>query len=386
MHKAVPGPGGCESMTKDPSHVREGLVRTSPEKEVQWEFIEQPAERVMIVVDTARALKRIAEGGYDAIIFLDKSARPLHTIMQGAWRDLGLGEFPQVRFMAIGSLQDNLKNPDHPIQPRIIKEIRERYSLDPVKDKWGKVLVLDEKFSSGDSARAVARLFEQAFPEGIDQVEIDDVLEMYPSWFRRPEWLGVIEKADVIYDELKGVSNKREREELERELELAGESFVSERYKGQGRQIVAFRRELQKLAHEVVSCYPVVKELDDFEYHLKLAYSELNSILQDVSSKEIVLSEILPDLCKGLFLPEEFAYWQNQERVFKVTDSKIDELLKSLTLASNRKRVTALIKLQLLVEAGILEPEQWWDYHRHYDIYSPSWNRACKLIEEDLLS
>lgn len=61
-------------------------VESTPTQEsVEWKFLQNPAERVMIEFGIIELIQKIKDDQVDALVFLDKSARPLSWIFRKSW-------------------------------------------------------------------------------------------------------------------------------------------------------------------------------------------------------------------------------------------------------------------------------------------------------------
>ncbi len=170
--------------------------------------------RLLYLHLTGNLVQQVIAGGFDQVVFLDKSARPLAWFLRSAWKvlaaevrvDLTVGPTspsPTVKFVNIDRLQwlDTLDPEDtggwdvRRMPDETIAGLRCCFaaSADALDDPWGKgvrtcfddqrVLVVDEVAVSGATATMAEAILRRAFPAG----------EFERTWWMRP---GMVRGAD----------------------------------------------------------------------------------------------------------------------------------------------------------------------------------------------
>ncbi len=146
--------------------------------------------------------------GFDAVVFLDKSARPLSWMIKEFWPYMApqrldettgkvqTAPLPSLKFANIDRLvwrKDPTKEMDEggmlPVTDEDVRGLRSVFQVDThsasQREKHGldgkRILIVDEQSESGDTIRIAKKLFEQAFPTA----EIDAA-----AWIWHPSSVG----------------------------------------------------------------------------------------------------------------------------------------------------------------------------------------------------
>lgn len=342
-----------------PEH-READARDERSEAPRWEIITHPSERMMIVNDVAHTLQKIQAGQYDTLVWLDKSARPLDTVLRSAAHELWGRDNFQTRFLAVGSLSKIREHERGDLPEEIVKEVRERYHPDPQEQSWGKVLVLDELKSSGGSVRSAARLFDEAFRDhekyGIESVDYDDVLSQYPIWYNSPELIGVEEDVDVVKSEINerleaegkswiGELGDQEHKKFTEKLDTAGKKVTAERYEGKDQKVREFRQELSQLGKMTAIYYRHLEQLGPVSDFVEPRHENRQNQARELF-KGTPLLEVFPELVSELEVPPDFAVWEPRAGgYFALSDESLEKLLDDLETRTAEENLVTLGKI-----------------------------------------
>ena len=139
-----------------------GMFMTTLEDEVEDEVekaisLEQ-AERLSELA--TKVVKKIHEGNYGSLVFLDKKARIFHHLIRARWNNLYPTEkIPQNLFINVG--REKIRSAKSNLEVGQL-ELKKRF-----KDKYfenKKVLIIDEVIETGKTKKFVLDLFEKTYP------------------------------------------------------------------------------------------------------------------------------------------------------------------------------------------------------------------------------
>ncbi len=219
------------------------LSKEERRERVRYEILSSTRLRECIKERMELFIEHVHDRKVDALVFLDRSARPLSWLMRGIWKRRYPNEpVPETRFVNIG-YPSSINSAARPLLSDIEisdAEWEQKHAalLGSVDDRWMKtsdlpepwkqvvaqdtklppeladlfegqfsaahVLVVDELVASGKALSTALMLFERAFPksfkwEGAGLFESDGVwrdADMFP-WFRREGIAGVMELPNV---------------------------------------------------------------------------------------------------------------------------------------------------------------------------------------------
>ena len=206
METMEPDPFEYQLLVPDPQreHAHTSLQTTE-------ELLEDYVGRLNPLID--RIAGSEDEPGYDTIMFLDKSARPLYWMLKEFWpymapqeRDPDTDELktkpmPEVKFVNIDRLSWR-RDPNQEIEeggardvtPTDLRGLRAVFTLRGQEKSvldGKRILIIDEQSESGDTLRAALNLFSGAFPDS----EFDAM-----AWINHK--FTVNKKGDKVYEVL----------------------------------------------------------------------------------------------------------------------------------------------------------------------------------------
>lgn len=203
---------------------------------------------VSIKFGVIELMEKVEKEGYETLVFLDKSARPLSRIFRYSWKKiLGERKMPEIKFV----------NP----QKEITEEDKELFSKLYQGHVKGKVCLVDELSFSGDSYDKV-RDFLSGLPgyEG-GQVDDFDVMSIWPKWQRDSGKLtGVNDKTEKeISDARTKLDSEEKFFEHSRKNYAEASNFIAKPNVTEDSKIL--KNECELLSNEIARDYNVIREI-----------------------------------------------------------------------------------------------------------------------------
>lgn len=202
-------------------------IESIPEQEsTEWKFLQNPAERIMIEFGIIELIQKVKDERFDILIFLDKSARPLSWIFQKSWKLIYPDQkSPEIKFVnPPKKMMDSPKTiAEKEQQLKIKKEFEDIFG----KHLQGKILLVDEKSSSGGSYHAVRALI-QHIPQYRDvRLEQFDIMQIWPMWKSKSDKLTGVRDVEGSFLSAPALTqeSKNLREELTKLSERIGRHF-----------------------------------------------------------------------------------------------------------------------------------------------------------------
>lgn len=187
----------------------------SGQESIEWKFLQNPAERVMTEFGIIELIQKVKDEQFGTLVFLDKSARPLSWIFRKSWELIYLGQkSPEIKFInPPKEMMDSLQTTaEQERQLKTKKEFEHIFS----EHLHGKILLVDEKSSSGGSYHAVSELIQQ-IPQYRDvELEQFDVMQIWPIWKSKSDRLTGVQ--DVEGSFLSAPAPTQENRDLREEL------------------------------------------------------------------------------------------------------------------------------------------------------------------------
>jgi hypothetical protein len=161
---------------------------------------------VELIAQTHELMNRYAsvvenKGNFDAIFFLDKSARPIAYLFRKLYQDyVPELPIPQMRFISVTGNTNWENSFDNPFRfqnnPQAVRETYLPY-LEELKAKDRKILVVDDFEATGRTTRATLDLFDQVFPES--QITHMVAYTEKPKWYGYTEQMGIMDYVSRYY-------------------------------------------------------------------------------------------------------------------------------------------------------------------------------------------
>ncbi len=137
----------------------------TPSQGQEYEILKDPEQRLEMRKRALEVVEDIYRGKYSNLVFLDKSARPIQTLLRTVWdQQYPEVSFPHVNFINIG----REKHGKFLLNPEEIKRIREQYSYLSNAPDGAKVLVVDEYSATGSSLKLAKKILDEVFSIGND--------------------------------------------------------------------------------------------------------------------------------------------------------------------------------------------------------------------------
>ena len=161
-------------------------------QEKPFEILTDPDQRREMRERAREVVRHIQEKGYSNLVFLDKSARPIQTLLRTVWKQkYPKTPFPKVNFVNIGRetsgrfeqiIKDEKKITDfwergkyldeatpesiaELVGPEEIERIKKEYSYLADAPDGAKILVIDEYSATGRSLGLAKKILETVFPQ-----------------------------------------------------------------------------------------------------------------------------------------------------------------------------------------------------------------------------
>jgi len=318
-------------------------------------YINIPAERSMIIHDTAKFIKMLDANEYDTLVYMDKSARPLHTLVNNTLRTLHK-KTPEARFLA-PYLTIGMKDNNDSVPENSVDYVRNTYNPGRKRSSFGHVLIVDERISSRRTVNAGKELFTKAFADsqyGLDHVDTTDILTMYPVWYGDEPYLGIRDPNDDIDTMVKEIYEGRmtfddlTKQEQDSIITLENEATndLSVELTKTSDEVKIFRAELDQLSDKIATYYNLLDQIaaEDLSESFD---SSTNSIDQ---LKEMCMQNLL--LEENDFLVDKIFYTVhgNEDKYIHMEKNSWEKYLERLKTLQPEQRIIILGRLQDLAE------------------------------------
>lgn len=170
-------------------------------KPVEFEIVSRREIRQLLRDRVGNLANVAATEEIDALIFLDKSARPISWLFREIWRREHVDQKrPEIRFVNVGRSTETYLNRTEDselLSPGAIGEMRELFGG---QFDGKKVVVVDEVVSSGKTLEVAAQLVRDSFPAAcVSSVSIASAEEVqYFPWTMMPGATDVLELSENV--------------------------------------------------------------------------------------------------------------------------------------------------------------------------------------------
>lgn len=160
-------------------------------------YLTNPYERQRLLAQMVRVTVQMVENAVNTVVFCDRGARPLATLVGQLWGALSNGELPRFFFINTDPKStyrvDALDIPEETMND-LRRWLAGQYPAkpNPFIDGQARVCVLDENKSTGKSANFVANIVRRAFPGQIASIYCDwaDLNGTPAPWRNQPGMIG----------------------------------------------------------------------------------------------------------------------------------------------------------------------------------------------------
>lgn len=170
--------------------------------------------RISLADEMYRMIKYVKNSDLDALVFLDKSARPAAWFFEAMWKCIYPEEHhPDIKFVNIGqekapnakNFQENFEQAEANLREneRLIGKLRNHFRIGNTDKTYldnKEVLILDEYSHTGETLRVARILFEGAFGNrSYDNIHAQPIFSVEPPWIsidktRSIEALGIADR------------------------------------------------------------------------------------------------------------------------------------------------------------------------------------------------
>ncbi len=152
---------------------------------IEYQTLTDPDQRDLMAERARKMVEQIKEGGYTNLVFLDKSARPIQTLLRDTWkREYGQTPFPLTNFVNIGTeITDKFEKDSEKtgffsedfekyLTPEKVEQVIGRNEMDRLRNDYkylsdapdgSQILIIDEYSATGNSLIAVKKILEAIF-------------------------------------------------------------------------------------------------------------------------------------------------------------------------------------------------------------------------------
>ncbi len=172
-------------------------------KPVEFRIVRDSHVRQLLRDRTEAIVEKVYSDGTDAVVFLDKGARPISWLFREVWKkNHGTLNRPQIRFVNVGRRKDVLHTTGPfagPVSSDAVAELRTLFGSQ-FADK--DVTIVDDLSATGRTLEAATRVFQESFPTArVDTAFISDAWDMpkdrFP-WSEIPGSTDVLELSEII--------------------------------------------------------------------------------------------------------------------------------------------------------------------------------------------
>lgn len=195
----------------------------SGQESIEWKFLQNPAERTMIEFGIIELIQKAKDEQFDTLVFLDKSARPLSWIFRKSWELIYPDQkSPEIKF--INPPKEMMESPQTTTEQEQQLKTKEEFEDVFGEHLHGKILLVDEKSSSGGSYHAVRELIQQISQYRDVELEQFDIMQIWPIWKSKSDKLTGVQ--DVKESFLSAPAPTQESRDLREELKKLSERIV----------------------------------------------------------------------------------------------------------------------------------------------------------------
>jgi len=166
-------------------------------KPVEFQIVRDRHLRAFLHDRTEAIVEKVYSEGTDALVFLDKGARPISWLFRELWKkNHGTLNCPQIRFINVGRPQEGkwaINANERPVSPDAVGELRRLFGSQ-FADK--DVMIIDDLSGTGKTLEAATRVLRDAFPTArVDATFVSDGWDMPDDHF---PWHSIPGSTDVL--------------------------------------------------------------------------------------------------------------------------------------------------------------------------------------------
>ncbi|EKE15068.1 MAG: hypothetical protein ACD_12C00166G0002 [uncultured bacterium] len=360
-----------------------------------------PAEKLMLLDDTARCLQKLEQEKPDMIYFLDKSARPLYWLLRLVYpKELN---FPQVRFLNIGT--EKKGDFEFVLEYSSFPELKASERFSPQK-----IMVLDDVIHSGESVEKAAQIIKKKYHLNNNQVIKYGMLSAFPSWIRKSLSIGVADTKDTNLNPLSQPTLEYEISQAEAQLidRLKAlhvspnqiDKHIADIYLDDHRRKELKRRLQLILDVDRQASIKINETLDDWEITrnptsraLRNEISQVADVFEMFRDRYAAFSKIEDEIKSqhhdevelgqiSTSLPVE---WDSVKHQFTCDSSALDNVASKVT--SGDISITDAMRIYYLIKYNRLHPDDWQSgMTQYYDMQSPSLNHLAGAVIRKLVA
>ncbi|MEI6510692.1 MAG: hypothetical protein WCO25_01465 [Candidatus Uhrbacteria bacterium] len=177
-------------------------VEQETAKSVEFRIVRDSHVRRLLRDRTEAIVEAAYHNGTHALVFLDKSARPISWLVREVWKkNHGMLNRPQIRFMNVGKPEGGRLAIDAPrsVSPDAVAELRRLFGSQ-FADK--DVMIVDDLSATGKTLETATRVFQEAFPSARVMTtfvsDAEDMPEDRFPWSEIPGSTDVLELSETI--------------------------------------------------------------------------------------------------------------------------------------------------------------------------------------------
>ena len=172
-------------------------------KPVEFRIVRDSHVRQLLRDRTEAIVEAAYHNGTDALVFLDKSARPISWLFRELWKkNHGTLNRPQIRFINVGRPKEGKLAVDADARPVSTDAVEELRTLFGSQFTGKDVTIVDDLSATGKTLEAATRVFREAFPTArVDATFVSDGWDMpedrFP-WSEIPGSTDILELSESI--------------------------------------------------------------------------------------------------------------------------------------------------------------------------------------------
>lgn len=165
-------------------------------QDLGYGILTDPRLRQELLQRTIAIIQEMDASGINTIVYADRGARPIATLVGALWSTITDREIPATFFINSDPKRAFLEDASD-IPEAVIEELRtwlaEQHEDrdNPLRDGDARIAVVDENFSTGKTARFLGNVVKRAFPGTVTSVEGKWVNAFGIPWRNRADMIGV---------------------------------------------------------------------------------------------------------------------------------------------------------------------------------------------------